>query len=91
MKIKPEVFLSSKNNLTFNKILVTGSDESFIAHVKSFIINDFKKKGFFIDFSNNYNDGSMGNLFSENKTLFVLNDFPTNNKERKIFVESNGL
>ena len=78
MKIKPEVFLRAKNNIVFNKVLVTGSDESFIAHVKNFIINDFKEKGFFIDFSNNYKDGSMGNLFSENKTLFVMNDFPTN-------------
>ena len=78
MKIKPEVFLNSKQNLVFNKILVTGSDESFISYVKNFIIEDFKKRSFFVDFSNNYNDGSIGNLFSEKKTLFVLSDFPTN-------------
>ena len=78
MKIKPEVFLSSNKNIIFNKILVTGSDESFISYVKKFVVEDFKKRGFFIDVSNNYNDGSMGNLFSENKTLFVLSDFPTN-------------
>ena len=78
MKIKPEVFLSSNNNIIFNKILVTGSDESFIAYVKKFIVEDFKKRGFFIDVSNNYNGGSMGNLFSEKKTLFVLSDFPAN-------------
>ena len=78
MKIKPEVFLSSKKNIVFNKILVTGSDESFIYFVKNFIIEDFKKRGFFVDISNNYNNGSIGNLFSENKTLFVLSDFPTN-------------
>ncbi len=78
MKIKPEVFLSSKKNIVFNKILVTGSDESFISYVKNFIMENFKKRGFFVDVSNNYNDGSMGNLFSENKTLFVLSDFPTN-------------
>ena len=77
MKINPEVFLSLKKNIFFNKILVTGSDESFIAYLKDFIIKDFKKRGFFIDVSNNYNSGSMGNLFSENKTLFVLSDFPT--------------
>ena len=80
MKIKPEVFLSSKNNIVFNKILVTGSDENFITHVKNFIVNNFKERNFFIDVSNNYKDGSMGNLFSENKTLFVLTDFPTNKK-----------
>ena len=78
MKIKPEVFLSSKKNLIFNRILVTGSDESLISFVKKFIIEDFKKRGFFVDISNNYNDRSMGNLFSEKKTLFVLSDFPTN-------------
>ena len=78
MKIKPEVFLSSKKNIFFKKILITGSDESFISYVRDFIIEDFKKRNFFIDVSNNFNGASMGNLFSENKTLFVLSDFPTN-------------
>ena len=78
MKIKPEVFLSSNKNIIFNKILVTGTDESFISYVKNFIVEEFKKKGFFIDVSNNYNNGSMGNLFSEKKTLFVLSGFPEN-------------
>jgi hypothetical protein len=78
VKIKPEVFLSSNKNIIFNKILVTGSDESFISYVKNFIVEEFKKKNFFIDVSNNFNGGSMGNLFSENKTLFVLSDFPAN-------------
>ena len=77
MKIKPEVFLNSKKNIDFEKILVTGSDESFIDYVKNYIIEDFKTRNFFVDFSNNYKSGSMGNLFSENKTLFVLSDFPT--------------
>ena len=80
MKIKPEVLLSSKKNIVFNKILVTGSDESLIFYVKNFIMENFKKRGFFVDVSNNYNDKLMGNLFSENKTLFVLSDFPANNK-----------
>jgi hypothetical protein len=78
VKIKPEVFLSSNKDIIFNKILVTGSDESFIFYVKNFIVEEFKKKNFFIDVSNNYNGGAMGNLFSENKTLFVLSDFPAN-------------
>ena len=78
MKIKPEVFLGSKTNIVFNKILITGSDESFIAYVKNFVIEDFKKRGYFIDSTNNYNVSLMGSLFSENKTLFVLSDFPTN-------------
>ncbi|MDB4860207.1 hypothetical protein OAI01_01455 [Alphaproteobacteria bacterium] len=76
MKIKPEVFLSLNKNIVFNKILITGSDESFIVYIKNFIIEDFKKRNFYIDTSNSYNDESMGNLFSENKTLFVLSDFP---------------
>mgnify|MGYP004377982351 CR=1 FL=1 len=78
MKIRPDIFLSAKKNIIFNKILITGSDEPLIAYVKNFIIEDFKKRNFFIDTSNNYNVNSMGNLFSENKTLFVLSDFPTN-------------
>ena len=80
MKIKPEIFLSSNKNIIFKKILVTGSDEPLISYIKNFIIDNFEKRGFFIDVSNNYNDRSMGNLFSENKTLFVLSDFPTNKK-----------
>ena len=76
MKVKPEVFLKSKNNLDFNKILITGSDESLISYVKNFIIEDFKKRNFFIDTSNNFNNHSIGNLFSEKKTLFVLSDYP---------------
>ncbi|MDC0625604.1 hypothetical protein OAP76_08045, partial [Alphaproteobacteria bacterium] len=78
MKIKPEIFLNSQKNIIFNKILITGSDESFIAYLKDYIIEDFKKRNFYIDFSNNYSGNSMGNLFSENKTLFVLSGFPRN-------------
>ena len=78
MKIKPEVFLNSKSSIDFSRILVTGSDESFIDHVKNFIIKDFKKRNFYVDVSNNYKDGLLGDLFSEKKTLFVLSDFPTN-------------
>ena len=76
MKIKPEIFISSQKNIVFNKILITGSDESFIAYVKNYVIQNFKKRNFFVDFSNNYKSNLMGNLFSENKTLFVLSEFP---------------
>jgi hypothetical protein len=78
VKIKPEVILNSKKNIVFNKILITGSDEPFIAYVKNFVVQDFKKRNFFIDASDNYNYASLGNLFSEKKTLFVLSNFPTN-------------
>ena len=87
MKIKPEIFLNSKKNIGFNKILVTGSDESFINYVKNHIIEDFKERNFFVDFSNNFNSSSMGNLFSENKTLFVLSEFPTH--KENILKETN--
>ena len=76
MKIKPEVLLTSKQDIIFKNILVTGSDESFITFTKDYIITNFKKKGFYIDVSDNYSDGLIGSLFSEKKTLFVLSDFP---------------
>ena len=78
MKIKPEDLLSSKENIVFNKILVTGLDEPFIDYIKNFIIKGFKKRNYYVDFSNNYSAASMGNLFSQNKTLFILSDFPIN-------------
>ena len=81
MKTKPEILLSSKNPILFKKILISGSDESFMLLVKEHIINDFKKRNFFIDVSNNYNGNIMGNLFSEKKTLFVLSDFPKNKEQ----------
>ncbi len=90
MKIKPEVLLASKKEINFNKILVTGSDESFIAYVKDFIVEDFKKRNFYIDITNNYNQGLMGNLFSEKKTLFVLSDFPTN-KDTQINLDNQSV
>jgi DNA polymerase III delta subunit len=88
VKIKPEVLLITKKHIVFNKILVTGSDESLISYVKNFIVDDFKKRSFFIDTSNNYNDGLLGDLFSEKKTLFVLADFPQN-KENSLSKSDN--
>ena len=46
--------------------------------MKNHIIEDFKKRNFFVDVSDNFNNDSMGNLFSEKKTLFVLSGFPKN-------------
>jgi hypothetical protein len=87
VKIKPEIFLNSQKHTVYNKILITGSDESFITYVKNHIINDYRKKKFYVDFSNNYISDSMGSLFSENKTLFVLSDFPAN--KESALTESN--
>ena len=64
MKIKAEVFLNSQKNIFFKKILITGSDETLITYVKTHIIEDFKKKNYYIDFSNNHNSNLIGNLFS---------------------------
>ena len=45
MKIKPEVLLKKIDQVFFyKKILVTGSDESLMSHVKDYIIKEFKKK-----------------------------------------------
>ena len=91
MKIKPEVLLNSQKNIIFKKILITGSDESFIAYVKNHIIENFKKRNFFIDFTNNHNCDSNGSLFSENKTLFVLSDFPTNKQTKPSEINNNSI
>ncbi len=83
MKVKAEAFINSKRSINFDKILITGSDEAFVSYVKNHIIQDFKNRNYFIDFSNNYTTNSMGGLFSENKTLFVLSDFPTDMENDK--------
>ena len=74
MKIKPEVFLRTKKNIDYKKILITGSDESFISYVRDYISDNFIKRNFYIDVSGNCNPGMFGNLFSDKKTLFLLND-----------------
>ncbi len=79
MKIKPEIFLNLKKEITYEKILITGSDETLMAHVKDFVIKDFKNRNFFIDNSGNYS-GLVGNLFTDKKTLFVLSELSNKNK-----------
>ncbi len=78
MKIKAETFLNTKKKITSKKIFITGSDESLIFYTKQFVINSFKKENFFIDTSGIYNSGVVGNLFSEKKTLFILDDINKN-------------
>ena len=53
MKIKPEIFLSSKINIDFDKILISGSDESFI---------DFADDGFESSFLNRHDLKNFPNL-----------------------------
>ena len=76
MKVKPEILLNNNQEILYKKILITGSDEPFISYMKDFVIDNFKKRNFFIDNSGNYNKGIGGNLFSDKKTLFLLDDYP---------------
>jgi DNA polymerase III delta subunit len=76
VKVKPEILLNNNQEILYKKILITGSDEPFISYMKDFVINNFKKRNFFIDNSGNYNKGIGGNLFSDKKTLFLLDDYP---------------
>ena len=80
MKIKAETLLSTKKDIQYNKILVTGSDESFIGYVKNYFINRFKNKNYSIDLSGNYNSGLSGDLFTDKKTLFLLSDYSNKNE-----------
>ena len=75
MKIKPEILLKNNSDFFYNKILVTGSDESFINYMREHIIKFFKNKNYFIDLSENYNRNLAGDLFSNKKVLFVLKEY----------------
>lgn len=75
MKIRPEILLNNNSDFFYNKILVTGSDESFINYMREHIIKFFKNKNYFIDLSGNYNRDLAGDLFSNKKVLFVLKEY----------------
>jgi len=85
MKLRPEIFLLKNEDINHKKIIVTGSDESFISHVTELIINKFKNKNFFIDSSGVINKNLSGDLFSNNKILFVLRDFSSIKKNIETF------
>ena len=93
MKIKPEILLSHSDEFIYNKILVTGSDETFINYVRDHIIKIFKKKNYLIDTSGNYNKGLTGDLFSDKKVLFLLKDysFKKENLEEDRFIDQSIL
>ena len=75
MKIKPELLLTENQNIfIYNKILVTGLDTTLINCITRFIVNEFKDKKFHIDTSGEIDVKQTGNLFSENKTLFLLKE-----------------
>ena len=85
MKIRPEIFLLKNENINHKKILVTGSDEPLIGHVTEFIINKFKNKNFFIDSSGSIDKNLSGDLFSNNKILFVLRDLSSIKENMEAF------
>ena len=75
MKIKPELLLTKNQDVfIYNKILVTGLDTTLINYITGFFVNEFKDKNFHIDTSGEINVNQTGNLFSENKTLFLLKE-----------------
>jgi hypothetical protein len=75
MKIRPEILLNNNSEFFYNKILVTGSDESFINYMREHIVKFFKNQNYFIDLSGNYNRDLAGDLFSNKKVLFVLKEY----------------
>ena len=80
MKIRAEELFKDKNKLSFKKTLVTGSDEALVNYTKNFIINHFKEKSFFINYSGKPEISQTGSLFSNKPTLFLANDFLDNKK-----------
>ena len=74
MRIKPEILLSNKKDITEKQILVTGADESYVRYVESYFVNYFKKKNYYIDTSESLQK-SGGDLFSEKKILFFFKNF----------------
>lgn len=75
MKIRAEALLIKNTGILYKKILVTGSDETFIKHIEQFILKKFKEQNYFIDNSGDINPNVFGGLFSEKKVLFLVNDF----------------
>jgi len=75
MKTKPEIILNQTQQIYYKRILVTGSDEPLIAHVRDYFVKKFKNEKYYIDRSGVYNKGLAGDLFSDKKVLFVLKDY----------------
>ncbi len=72
MKIKPEIFLLNYKKNLYKKILISGSDITFIDYLTSFLVRKFKDEGYFIDDSEEMNGNSAGDLFSNKKKLYLL-------------------
>lgn len=85
MKIKPEILLEKNNDIFYNKILVSGSDESLIGYVTQFLIKKFKEKNFHIDNTGTINNNLTGDLFTDKKILFLLKDYSLKKDLLKMF------
>ena len=83
MKEKPEIILNNNDKILYEKILVTGSDETFMSYVRSHIIKTFRNNKYFIDNSGNYNKKMVGDLFSDKKILFLLKEFSSKKESVK--------
>ena len=88
MKIKPELILIKEQEIKYNKILVTGSDETLISHVTENLVGRFKNSNFYVDRSGSINERLAGDLFSDKKTLFLLKDFSTKKEILEINADS---
>ena len=87
MKIKPELILINNNTTIYPKILITGSDLSFIDFMVDYFVNIFQTKKYYIDKSGEINPGMTGGLFSAKKVLFVLKNYSSNNKELSVSLD----
>ena len=86
MKIRADLLLQKKGVLENERFFINGSDDSLIDFVKVFLIKAFKDKNYHIDKTGYVNDFLNGDLFSEKKVLFVL-DENFSNKEVLSFLD----
>lgn len=74
MKVKPEILLTQDKRVLYKKILITGLDSLLIKYVADLFVSDFKRNNYFIDNSGTINNNIVGGLFTDKKTLFLINN-----------------
>ena len=84
MKIKPEIILAEKVFYEYQKILITGSDESYMSYLLDFFINKYKSKKFYVDYRESFEQNRSGNLFSYSKTLHLLKNSSLKNLSEEV-------
>lgn len=85
MKIKAELFLINNRFDFQKKIFIAGSDESYVGLVRDFVVNKYKENNFYIDISGEINENMGGNLFSNNKVVFLVNEASSKKDLLKIY------